>query len=951
MTSPSIGESGGRAENGDPFERRIAYVMSGLMVIGGSIVLVSALIAGQWLRAVNLAMIVVFGLCGYLLVLRRAGKVGYLMLLLGAWIGSIGGLITGGGTMAPVALVFPVLLGFAAWIGARVVIALGAATVAAFACLAYLAANSLLPASYVVSPYQALTVQLVVLCGSVGIGYYAAMSWRARMQRLNQAGRALRASEERHRHLVALSSDWYWEQDRDLKFVSTDGVEQDRAGISPAEHLGRRRWELPGTEIIGQSWDDHRKLLAERKPFRGLLLRRTGGAGEIHFISVSGEPVADDRGEFAGYRGVASNVTARVLAIQKAREADEWLRQAIEHLNEAVIVTDTEDRIVVANRAFRDLNRSSGLVAPGRHFLEHLREGIGWGDFPEADGREEQWLEQVLARRRESGTAELKLRDGRWFRITDQRLPNGGNITFGLDITERRRVQGDLLANRQLLERVIDAIPMSIFAKDLDSHYVMVNKYMAEFFGTTKEALLLHHTSELPSHDATRQQSLRDDEWVFTNRRELVHETLIQRPDGTPVPYHSSKIPLFDAEGTLTGLLGINRDITEQRQAQQRLLESEQLFAAMFNDSPAPLAVVDPDSRRFLDVNRSYIRLFGYSRAQVIGHTAVEFGAARATGDRDGLYETLVRDGFVHRRQLSSITADGNENLSLVSGRIIMTGEKRIILFSFADITELNRAQRQIEVINTSLEDRVRDRTLQLEIANRELEAFSYSVSHDLKAPLRAIDGAVGIVRMDFGEALPAGAAPYLARISRSARQMGVLIEGLLEFARLSRQAVNRQLLQPAEMVRAILQASGEEIRKRGAQVSIGALPACEADPLLLRQVYENLISNAFKYAALAQPPRIEIGAREAGGEVEYYVRDNGVGFDMAFAGKLFGVFQRLHTAEQFEGSGIGLALVRRIVERHGGRVRAESNPGSGAAFYFTIGSPRARLGVPAASA
>lgn len=951
MASPSVGESGGRPEDGDPFERRIAHAMSGVMVIGGSIVLASALAAGQWLRAVNLAMIIAFGACGYLLVRRRAGNAGYLVLLLGAWIGSVGGLVAGGGAMAPVSLVFPLLLGFAAWIDARAVIAFGTATVAAFACLAYLAANSLLPASPVLSSYQALTVHLVVLCGSVAIAYYAAMSWHARMQRLNQASRALRASEERHRNLAALSSDWYWEQDRDLKFVSTDGRAQDRAGISPAEHIGRRRWELPGTEIIGQSWDDHRTLLADRKPFRDLLLKRTGEAGDVHFISVSGEPVADDRGGFAGYRGVASNVTARVLAIQKAREADEWLRQAIEHLNEAVIVTDAEDRIVVANRAFRDLNRGSGLVAPGRQFLEHLRDGIGRGDFPEAAGCEEQWLEQVLVRRRESGTAELKLRDGRWFRFTDQRLPNGGNITFGLDTTEHKRAQGDLLANRQLLERVIDAIPMSIFAKDLDSHYVMVNKYMAEFFGTTKEALLLHHTSELPSHDATRQQSLRDDKWVFTNRRELVHETLIQRPDGTPVPYHSSKIPLFDADGVLTGLLGINRDITEQRRAQQRLLESEQLFAAMFNDSPAPLAVVDPDSRRFLDVNRSYTRLFGYSRAQVIGHTAVEFGATRVSEDRDGLYEALMRDGFVHRRQLSSITADGSESLALVSGSIIRTGDKRIILFSFADITELNRAQRQIEVINASLEDRVRERTRQLEIANRELEAFSYSVSHDLKAPLRAIDGAVGIVRMDFGEALPAGAGPYLARISRSARQMGVLIEGLLEFARLSRQAVNRQSLQPAEMVRAILQASGDAVRKRGAVVSLGALPACEADPLLLRQVYENLISNAFKYADQAQPPTIEIGASEAGGKVAYFVRDNGVGFDMAYADKLFGVFQRLHTAEQFDGSGIGLALVRRIVERHGGRVWAESSPGSGATFYFTIGSPGARPDVTAASA
>jgi light-regulated signal transduction histidine kinase (bacteriophytochrome) len=167
---------------------------------------------------------------------------------------------------------------------------------------------------------------------------------------------------------------------------------------------------------------------------------------------------------------------------------------------------------------------------------------------------------------------------------------------------------------------------------------------------------------------------------------------------------------------------------------------------------------------------------------------------------------------------------------------------------------------------------------------------------------------------------------------------MGVLIEGLLEFARLSRQALRRDPLQPEEIVRAVLHGSEAAIQERGAVVELGALPPCNADSLLLRQVYENLISNALKYSAQARPPTIEIGARRDAGEVAYFVRDNGVGFEMDYANKLFGVFQRLHAPEQFEGTGIGLALVRRIIERHGGRIWAESTPGAGATFYFTIG-------------
>jgi PAS domain S-box-containing protein len=628
-----------------------------------------------------------------------------------------------------------------------------------------------------------------------------------------ESSEALRRSEERFRHLAALSSDWFWEQDSDLRFVLTGGTGMERGGISAEAHVGKLRWELPGTEIIGQTWDEHRKVLAERKPFRDLLLRRTGDAGDVHYLSVSGEPFTDAAGRFAGYRGVTSDVTQRFLAMQAARAADERLSQAIENLDEFVAVTDADDRLVVSNRAFRELNGNTGLDNPGRLYEEHLRHGITIGNYPEAVGREEAWLEERLARRRRGGTEEVRRQNGRWLLVTDQRLPNGGTITYGMDITKRKEAEEELRANRRLLEQVIDAIPMSIFAKDLGSNYVMANRYMVDFFGTTKTALLQRHTSQLPSSTATRDQSLRDDRWVFNNRKTLVHETWIEKPDGTKVPYHSSKIPLYDDSGALTGLLGINRDISAERQA-----------------------------------------------------------------------------------------------------------------------------QREIEEINATLEDRVRERTAQLEVANRELEAFSYSVSHDLKAPLRAIDGAAGMMKMKFGAQLPAGTEPYLARISHSVRRMGILIDGLLEFARLSRQAVHREPVQPDDLVRQVLQGNEALIQARAVKVTLGALPACQADALLLRQVFENLVANALKYSAQAQPPALEIGARREAQGVVYFVRDNGVGFDMAYADKLFGVFQRLHAPEQFEGTGIGLALVRRIIERHEGRVWAESAPGRGATFYFTIG-------------
>ena len=235
------------------------------------------------------------------------------------------------------------------------------------------------------------------------------------------------------------------------------------------------------------------------------------------------------------------------------------------------------------------------------------------------------------------------------------------------------------------------------------------------------------------------------------------------------------------------------------------------------------------------------------------------------------------------------------------------------------------------------MEARVAQRTAELEAANKELEAFSYSVSHDLRAPLRAINGFAGIVLEDFAAQLPEEARHYLERVRQGGRRMGELIDDLLAFARLSRQPLNRRPVDTTRLVQEVLaevipNGSGRQIETR-----VGELPVCQADRVLLKQVWINLLSNAIKYSRGRTPPVVEIGCDQDQGETVYFVRDNGVGFDMQYANKLFGVFQRLHRAEDFEGTGVGLAIVQRVIHRHGGRVWAAAEPGRGATFYFTL--------------
>jgi len=253
---------------------------------------------------------------------------------------------------------------------------------------------------------------------------------------------------------------------------------------------------------------------------------------------------------------------------------------------------------------------------------------------------------------------------------------------------------------------------------------------------------------------------------------------------------------------------------------------------------------------------------------------------------------------------------------------------------------ELQLAHRDIVELNRSLESRVRQRTAELEAANKELEAFSYSVSHDLRAPLRAIDGFSSTVLQDYSAVLPAEGQRYLGRVREGVQQMARLIDDLLSFAKTARQPLAKQTVALTSSVNRCLEQFRDDIASRKVEVVVGELPECRADPALLHQVFVNLIGNALKYTRKQPRPAIEVGCRRVDGEQEIYVKDNGAGFDMKHAGKLFGVFQRLHRQDEFEGTGVGLAIVQRIVKRHGGRIRAEAEPGKGATFYVTLGEP-----------
>jgi PAS domain S-box-containing protein len=373
--------------------------------------------------------------------------------------------------------------------------------------------------------------------------------------------------------------------------------------------------------------------------------------------------------------------------------------------------------------------------------------------------------------------------------------------------------------------------------------------------------------------------------------------------------------------------------------ALQRLVDrmdpQEGRYRMLFEHSPLPMWVVDIETLRFLGVNDAATGLYGYSREEFL---AMSVQQVRLPEERSSIREFVRPEaGAVTRGAIRHVRKDGGLMDIEGVGHLVNWRGRPARLVMLNDVTERNRTQQELERLNRELEDRVRSRTEQLEAANKELEAFSYSVSHDLRAPVRHIDGFVRLLERELAPTTEKG-AHYLRTIAASSERMAALIDDLLALSRTGRAPLEMRVVQLRPLVDEVIVDLKPDVARRKIEWRIGPLPPVHGDASLLRVVLQNLLDNAVKYTKPQRAAVVEIGARRLeDGDTAVYVRDNGVGFDMRYADRLFGVFQRLHRADEFEGTGIGLATARRVVHRHGGRIWGEGEPGRGACFYFTV--------------
>lgn len=510
------------------------------------------------------------------------------------------------------------------------------------------------------------------------------------------------------------------------------------------------------------------------------------------------------------------------------------------------------------------------------------------------------------------------------------------------DMRQLLRAQSRLHESETRYRLLFDSNPLPMWVFDANTlRFLAVNPAAVQTYGYSRDEFLSMTLRDIRSK---KEAAVLNHYLKTTDRNELHHSGIWnhQKKDGTPMQVEIISESL-EFEGKQARLVLAN-DVTEKQQIARELNDNRTQIAAIIESAMDAIITIDQDQRIIL-FNSAAQKMFLCSREDAMGQPIERFIPHRFRDAHHHHIHTFGKTGVTSRHmgalgEISGIRSNGEEFPIEASISQVEIGGSKFFTVILRDETVRKQQEEAIHRFNEELEQRVAARTSELTLANKDLESFSYTVSHDLRAPLRAIEGFANILLEDHFDHLDAEAKRLLKVISTNIHQMSALIDDLLTFARLSRQSITINKVPMHSLAESVgFWFIRHDPRYENSELRIDPLPDAQGDQAMLKQVWQNLIGNAFKFSRGRERPIIEIGAFQRDDECIYYVRDNGVGFDPSYAHKLFGVFQRLHSAHEFEGTGVGLAIVHRIIDKHGGRIWAESALNKNAIFYFSLPS------------